>query len=90
VIGKYEVTQAQWRAVMGSNPSKFVGDNRPVEQVTWNAAQEFCRRLNARLGLSGTNAYRLPTEAEWEHAARAAATTPFAFGTTISPEIVNV
>ncbi|NBO63667.1 MAG: tandem-95 repeat protein, partial [Acidobacteria bacterium] len=89
VIGKYEVTQAQWRAVMGSNPSKFVGDNRPVEQVTWNAAQEFCRRLNARLGLSGINAYRLPTEAEWEYAARAAATTPFAFGTTISPEIVN-
>ena len=65
-IGKCEVTQAQWRAVMGSNPSSFQGDNLPVEQVSWDDAQEFIRRLNAQTGRQ----YRLPTEAEWEFAAR--------------------
>ncbi|NDD63629.1 MAG: hypothetical protein EBZ36_06580 [Acidobacteria bacterium] len=89
VMGKYEVTQGQWRAVMGSNPSYFTGDNLPVESVSWDEAQEFCRRLNARLGLSGSNGYRLPSEAEWEYAARAGTTTPFAFGATINSEIVN-
>ena len=89
VMGKYEVTQAQWRAVMGTNPSYFTGDTRPVEKVSWNEAQDFCRRLNERLGLSGANGYRLPTEAEWEYAARAGTTTPFAFGVTINAEIVN-
>ena len=89
VMGKYEVTQAQWRAVMQTNPANQVGDNLPVEQVSWDDAQEFCRRLNARLGLSGRTAYRLPSEAEWEYAARAGTTSPFAFGETINPEIVN-
>lgn len=65
-IGKYEVTQAQWRAVMGSNPSRFKGDSLPVEMVSWNEVQEFIKRLNAKTGKT----YRLPTEAEWEYAAR--------------------
>ena len=65
-IGKYEVTQAQWRAVMGSNPSKFTGDNNPVEKVSWNDIQEFIKKLNAQTG----KRFRLPTEAEWEYAAR--------------------
>ena len=65
-ICKYEVTQALWRAVMGSNPSKFKGDNLPVEQVSWNDCQTFINRLN---NYTGRN-FRLPTEAEWEFAAR--------------------
>jgi len=65
-IGKYPVTQAQWQAVMGENPSYFRGENLPVEQVSWNDAQEFFNRLNAATGKK----YRLPTEAEWEYAAR--------------------
>jgi formylglycine-generating enzyme required for sulfatase activity len=65
-IGKYPVTQAQWKAVMGSNPSYFKGDNLPVENVSWNDVQEFIRRLNQQTGKK----YRLPTEAEWEFAAR--------------------
>jgi formylglycine-generating enzyme required for sulfatase activity len=65
-IGKYEVTQAEWKAVMGNNPSGFKGDNLPVERVGWDDAQEFIRKLNT---MTGKN-YRLPTEAEWEYAAR--------------------
>ena len=65
-IGKYEVTQAQWRAVMGSNPSKWKGDNLPVENVSWNDIQKFIKKLNAQTGKK----FRLPTEAEWEYAAR--------------------
>ena len=65
-IGKYEVTQAQWRAVMGSNPSHFKGDNLPVEMVSWDDVQEFIKKLNSTTGKT----YRLPTEAEWEYAAR--------------------
>ena len=65
-IGKYEVTQKLWKAVMGSNPSNFKGDNLPVENVSWNDVQEFLRKLNAMTG----KRYRLPTEAEWEFAAR--------------------
>ena len=65
-ICKYEVTQALWQAVMGSNPSKWKGDNLPVEMVSWNDCQSFIRKLNA---LTGKN-FRLPTEAEWEFAAR--------------------
>jgi formylglycine-generating enzyme required for sulfatase activity len=68
-IGKYEVTQGLWKKVMGSNPSKYTGDNRPVEQVSWddiNGENGFLEKLNAMTGKS----YRLPTEAEWEYAAR--------------------
>ena len=66
-MGKYEVTQAQWRAIMGSNPSKFSGcDNCPVEQVSWDDIQQFLQKLNAKTGKK----YRLPTEAEWEFAAK--------------------
>jgi sulfatase modifying factor 1 len=66
-LGKYEVTQGQWKAVMGNNPSDFKnGDNYPVENISWNNAQEFIQKLNQQAGKS----YRLPTEAEWEYAAR--------------------
>ncbi|GHT29262.1 hypothetical protein AGMMS49574_05550 [Bacteroidia bacterium] len=65
-IGKYEVTQAQWKQIMGSNPSYFKGDNLPVESVSWEDVQEFISKLNAATG----KRYRLPTEAEWEYAAR--------------------
>ena len=65
-IGKYEVTQEEWMAVMGSNPSCFKGKKRPVEQVTWNECMEFIKRLNVMTGMN----FRLPTEVEWEYAAR--------------------
>ena len=65
-IGKYEVTQALWQAVMGSNPSHFKGDDLPVEQVSWNDCQDFISKLNAMTG----KRFRLPTESEWEYAAR--------------------
>ena len=65
-MGKYEVTQALWQAVMGSNPSFFKGGNLPVESVSWNDCQEFISRLNSLTGRK----FRLPTEAEWEYAAR--------------------
>lgn len=88
-IGKFELTQAQWRAVMGTNPSQFKGDNLPVEKVSWEEAKKFCGELNKRLGLKEDEGYLLPTEAEWDYAARAGSKTEFAFGDTISPEIVN-
>lgn len=84
-LGKYEVTQAQYQAIMGNDPSNFKGDNLPVEQVSWNEAIEFCKKLSART----RKTYRLPSEAEWEYAARAGTTTPFAFGETINTNIVN-
>lgn len=73
-IGKYEVTQRQWRAVMGDNPSHFKGDDLPVENVSWNDAKEFCRRLSRMTSVE----YRLPTEAEWEYACRAKTTGAYA------------
>ena len=66
-IGKYPVTQKQWQDVMGTNPSRFSGDDLPVENVSWNDAQEFITKLNAMY--PGKN-YRLPTEIEWQYAAR--------------------
>ena len=76
-MGKYEVTQAQWQAVMGNNPSYFRGDNLPVEQITSEDAQKFIGRLNAA---SDGFIYRMPSEAEWEYAARAGATTDYFWG----------
>ncbi|MBR4783260.1 MAG: formylglycine-generating enzyme family protein [Bacteroidaceae bacterium] len=70
-IGQTEVTQALWKAVMGSNPSRFKGDNLPVEQVSWNDCQTFISKLNSLTG----ERFRLPTEAEWEFAARAGSRT---------------
>lgn len=70
-LGKYEVTQAQWTALMGNNPSDYKGADRPVELVSWDDAQEFIRKLNA---LGDGYEYRLPTEAEWEYACRAGTT----------------
>jgi formylglycine-generating enzyme required for sulfatase activity len=75
-IGKYEVTQAQWAAVMGGNPSRHKGDQLPVHDVTWDSCREFCSRLGERTGRT----VRLPTEAEWEHACRAGTETLFSFG----------
>ena len=75
-MGIYEVTQAQYQTVMGKNPSHFEGENNPVEEVSWNDAQEFCKKLSQLTG----NKYRLPTEAEWEYSARAGTTTKYFWG----------
>jgi formylglycine-generating enzyme required for sulfatase activity len=71
--GVHPVTQAQWRAVTGSNPSRFRGDDRPVENVSWEDAGAFCRQLGERTGLY----FRLPSEAEWEYACRGCTSTPY-------------
>ncbi|MFM6309836.1 MAG: formylglycine-generating enzyme family protein, partial [Dolichospermum sp.] len=93
-MGKYPVTQAQWRTVaalekvnidLASYPSYFEGDNRPVEQVSWHDAIEFC----ARLSNYTKKPYRLPTEAQWEYACRAGTTTPFHFGDRITTDLAN-
>ncbi len=93
-MGRFEVTQAQWRAVaslpkidreLKQDPSYFKGDNLPVERVSWYDAVEFCKRLSKKT----TRAFRLPSESEWEYAARGGASAPFAFGETITPDIVN-
>ncbi|MGH8693757.1 MAG: SUMF1/EgtB/PvdO family nonheme iron enzyme [Burkholderiales bacterium] len=95
LMGKYEVTQGQWKAVMGALPpnlsslsTDFKGDDLPVVNVSWEEAQEFIKKLNEKLKL-GRSAYRMPSEVEWEYAARAGTRTPFAFGETISPETAN-
>lgn len=93
-LGRYPVTQAQWRAVAAlpkvnqslmAQPSCFSGDHRPVEQVAWQEAIEFCDRLSKYTG----RRYRLPTEAEWEYACRAGTTTPFHFGSTLTTDLAN-
>ena len=93
-MARTPITQAQWRLVAGydrieqdldPDPSHFKGENRPVEQVSWEDATEFCRRLSQRTGRT----YRLPSEAEWEYACRAGTTTPFHFGETIGDELAN-
>ena len=86
-MGKYEITQAEWQAVMGNNPSFFKGcDNCPVEQVSRDDAIAFIARLNAQ---NDGFTYRLPTEAEWEYACRAGTTTDFAFGDSINSAQAN-
>lgn len=84
-MGKYPITQAQWQAVMGNNPSSFKGDNRPVEDVSWDDAVKFCEKLSNLTNKT----YRLPSEAEWEYACRAGTTTPFYFGETITTDLAN-
>ncbi|NEN92600.1 MAG: SUMF1/EgtB/PvdO family nonheme iron enzyme [Okeania sp. SIO3H1] len=84
-MGKYPITQVQWQAVMGNNPSKFEGENHPVETVNWYKATEFCQKVSQ---ITGKN-YRLPSESQWEYACRAGTTTPFYFGETITTELAN-
>jgi formylglycine-generating enzyme required for sulfatase activity len=76
LMGKYPVTQKQWQAIMGNNPSKFPRADSPVEQVSWKDAQEFCQKLSQKTGKK----YRLPSEAEWEYACRAGSKTEYYFG----------
>ncbi|WP_375467701.1 SUMF1/EgtB/PvdO family nonheme iron enzyme [uncultured Nostoc sp.] len=93
-MGKFPVTQSQWAAVatlpkvnigLNPDPSYFKGVNRPVEQVSWDDAIEFCARLSKKT----EKTYRLPSEAEWEYACRAGTTTPFYFGETITTDLAN-
>ncbi|MEA5621093.1 bifunctional serine/threonine-protein kinase/formylglycine-generating enzyme family protein [Cronbergia sp. UHCC 0137] len=84
-MARYQLTQAQYQAIMGKNPSNFKGDNRPVEQVSWNDAVEFCEKLSQKTGKN----YSLPSEAQWEYACRAGTTTPFYFGESITTDLVN-
>lgn len=76
-FGIYPVTQREWKADMGNNPSHFKGDDLPVDSVSWNGVQDFIKRLNEK---EETDKYRLPSEAEWEYAARAGTSTPYSFG----------
>jgi formylglycine-generating enzyme required for sulfatase activity len=76
-MGRYQVTQAEWRVVMGSSPSKFEGDDLPVETVSWDDVQQFLHKFNA---ITDGCTYRLPTEAEWEYACRADSTAEYCFG----------
>lgn len=93
-MSKYPVTQGQWQLVadwpqvkqeLNPNPSRFTGENLPVENVSWHDAVEFCDRLTQKT----KRPYRLPSEAEWEYACRAGTTTPFHFGETITTELAN-
>ena len=93
-MGRYPVTQAQWKSVAGlplvrvelaPDPSYFKESDRPVEQISWYEAVEFCDRLSAHTG----RPYRLPSEVEWEYACRAGTTTAFYYGETIMPELAN-
>ena len=76
-LGTYLVTQREWKAVMGNNPSRFKGDALPVDNVSWNDVQDFIKKLNQK---EGVDKYRLPSEAEWEYACRAGTTARHFFG----------
>ena len=76
-LGKFEITQAQWQAVMGENPSRHLGPNRPAEGVSWYDIQDFINALNEAAGIA---LFRLPTEAEWEYACRGGTESLWSFG----------
>lgn len=84
-MSKYTVTQEQYQAIVGNNPSSFKGAKKPVETVTWDQAIAFCDKLSLATGKK----YTLPSEAQWEYACRAGTTTPFHFGLTITTDLVN-
>ena len=84
-MGKYEVTQEQYKAVMGKNPSRTKGAKLPVTKVSWEDCQEFIKKLNKKTN----GGYRLPTEAEWEYSCRAGTTTAYSFGDKITPKDAN-
>lgn len=88
-LGKYPITQAQYQQIMGDNPSNFKdfedSFNRPVENVSWKMAKEFCQKLSEKTGKN----YGLPSEAQWEYACRAGTETPFSLGETITTDYVN-
>ncbi|WP_461256477.1 formylglycine-generating enzyme family protein [Treponema sp. R80B11-R83G3] len=102
-MGKYQVTQKEYEALMEVNPSKFIGDNLPVEGISWYDAVDYCIKLSQKEGLTpiysrnvddvrwnpNANGYRLPTEAEWEYACRAGTTTPFSTGNNITTSQAN-
>jgi formylglycine-generating enzyme required for sulfatase activity len=87
-MGKYEVTQEEYKEVMSKNPSIFRGDKLPVEMVSWNEAVAFCETLTKRVNRRGWK-FALPTEAEWEYACRAGTTTRFSWGDSFSPQFAN-
>ena len=84
-IGKYEVTQEQWKGVMGNNPCETKSPKLPITEVSWYHCQHFIKKLNAKTN----GGYRLPTEAEWEYACRAGTTTSYSYGNTIMPKDAN-
>jgi formylglycine-generating enzyme required for sulfatase activity len=84
-LGKYPITQAQYRSIMGEDKGFGLGADYPIENVSWEDAIEFCRKLSQRTGQN----YTLPSEAQWEYACRAGTTTAFYFGETITPDLVN-
>jgi formylglycine-generating enzyme required for sulfatase activity len=92
-LGKYELTQAQWEKVMGSDPSRFKGADRPVENVSWNDVVAFCKNLTEMEKKVGRvpkgMAYQLPTEAQWEYACRAGTTTKYSWGDSINASNAN-
>jgi formylglycine-generating enzyme required for sulfatase activity len=92
-LGKHEVTQSQWEKVMGSNPSRFKGVDRPVETVTWTEMTAFCYKLTELERKAGRlpagMAYQLPTEAQWEYACRAGTETAFSFGDELTAKDAN-
>ena len=93
-LGKHEVTQTQWQSVMGSNPSRYKGADRPVERVSWTEVTAFCDKLTELERKAGRlpagMSYQLPTEAQWEYACRAGTKTAFSFGDSLTSEQANI
>ena len=84
-MSKYPITQEQYQAIIGDNPSHFKGKKQPVERVRWNNATEYCQKLSKKIGKK----YSLPSESQWEYACRAGTTTPFYFGETMTTDLGN-